>query len=143
MPKAAAKGIILRVGDALISPTFTTIAYVKDITSTGGEAERVETTTHDSPGASREYVAGFNGERTAGVVLVYDPTNVSHQLLASLYASKEVVPWELTMPIAGSDPITFNAYVSSFPIPGFPLDGAIEIEVGLQLTGDPVFQTAP
>lgn len=144
MAKRAAKGIILRVGDALISPTFTVIDYVKDITSTGGEADRIDVTTHDSPGNAREFVQGFKGERTAGVVVVYDPTNASHQLLASLFASGEIVPWELEMPQhVGADDITFEAYVSSFPLPGFPIDGAIEIEIGLQITGDPVFQTAP
>lgn len=135
MPKYAAKGTTISVDGV-------TIAHVRDIgSSSGGETERVDVTTHDSPDDRRESVAGFKGEATMTFTIAFDPSNASHAGLITLHGSGETVPVIVTYPTTPTATTTFDAYVTNFPVPGAPIDGALLVEVTLAITGEINFPT--
>lgn len=128
MGKFAAKGSTLTI-DAVVIPQF------RGISSSGGEAERIDVTTHDSAGAYREFVSGFKGEQSVSIDIVYDPALAAHIGLKTLYDSGEVVEVIVGVPTTIASTITFDAYIASFPIPSLPIDGEVALTFTLQVSG--------
>lgn len=103
------------------------IANFQTITSSGGEAETADVTTHDSPGRYRETRPLFASEMTGSFETLYDPTHPSHHWLAHLFQSGRKVPcviqiWNGQLPEPGVE-IMFTATVNAYPLPRFPIDG--------------------
>lgn len=127
--KFAAKGATLTI-NAVAIPSF------RAISSSGGEAERIDVTTHDSAGAYREFVSGFKGEQSVGVEILWDPGDAAHIGLKTLFDAGTVVTVIVGLPQATpAATITFSAYIASFPIPPLPIDGAIALTFTLQVSG--------
>lgn len=137
MAKYAAKGAVISIGDSSggASAQYTDISNFRSISSTGGEAERIDVTTHDSVGGYREFVQGFKGESSVTFEILYDPADASHQLLGELYASGDVRDVKITLPDADDSEILFEAFVSTFPIPTLPIDDAMTVEITLTVAG--------
>lgn len=135
--KYAAKGAQLYVGDgALPSPTWSLVPSFRDGSQAGGEAERVDVTTHDSPGGRREFRSGFKGESSYTFGIIYDPADATHAELAALYGSGDVVGWRIVLVDTAASEIQFDGFVSNFPIPNLPIDGPMDMQVTVQITGD-------
>lgn len=134
--KMAGRGVSLIVDGVAI-------ANFLSITSTGGEAERIDVTTHDTPGRYREFRPSFASEMTSTFDVLYDPTHPSHRWLAYLFQTGEVVPiviqiWNRELDEPGES-ILFSGFISAFPIPNFPIDGAYTTTVSVTVSGDIAF----
>lgn len=134
--KYAAKGAQLHVEDPQNPGQWLLVPSFRDGTQSGGEAERIDVTTHDSPGGRREFRAGFKGESTYSFGIVYDPANAVHQYLAVLYDSGDTVNWRIVLVDTAASEILFAGYVSNFPIPNLPIDGPMDMSPSVQVTGD-------
>lgn len=137
MAKYAAKGAIIEIGDTDggASVTWTPIAQFRSISTSGGEAERIDATTHDSTGGYREFVAGFKGETSFSFEIMYDPADTSHDLLVTLYGTGETRDVRITVPSSPTANITFEAFVTNFPLPQLPVDDMMTVEVSMTVAG--------
>ena len=137
MAKYAAKGAQIAIGNDRggASSQYTDIANFRSISSSGGEAERIDVTSHDSVGGYREFVQGFKGETSVTFEILYDPAHASHELLGALYASGEVRDIKITLTDDDASEIHFEAFVSTFPIPNLPIDDAMTVEITLTVAG--------
>lgn len=129
MAKYSAKGTTITINSVSI-PQLREIGE-----QSGGEADRIDTTTHDSSNAYRDSVAGFKSEASIAVTIAFDPDMTAHQGLRTLYANGTVVPVIITLPTTPAAQITFSAYVANFPIPNLPIDGPILLTFTLAITG--------
>lgn len=135
--KYAAKGSAISIGDSTdgASTIYTPIPSFRSIGNSGGEAERIDVTTHDSVGGRREFRQGFKGEVTVTFEIIYDPADATHQLLAELFDSGERRDFRVTLTDADASEIDFVAFVNNFPIPNLPIDDAMTLEVALTVDG--------
>lgn len=137
MAKYAGRGVGLNV-DGMDVPNFSSIS------SSGGEAERIDVTTHDTVGRYREFRSSFASEITITFDIMYDPCDPGHQHLIELFQTGQVVPvivemWgvpEQTPEVTDAPVITFNGFISAFPIPAFPIDGPWTVTVSITLAGE-------
>jgi predicted secreted protein len=128
LAKYPAKGVTLTV-NAVPVPGLV------DIGSTGGEAEEIEVTSHDTVGSYREFVQGFKGRASFTFTIRWDPALAGHDALHALYAAGTAVPVIIGLPTTPATQITFNAFVSNIPIPSMPIDGALNLEITMTVTG--------
>jgi predicted secreted protein len=126
--KYSSKGVTLTV-NAVVIPGLV------DLGSTGGEAEEIEVTSHDTVGAYREFLQGFKGRAAFTATIRWDPALASHDGLHALYAAGTVVPVVIGLPTTPASTITFNAFISNIPIPSMPIDGALNLEITFTVTG--------
>ena len=77
--KFATKGVTLNINSVLV-PGLVSIGP-----STGGEAEDVEVTSHDTVGNYREFVSGFKSRAAIDFTIRWDPATVAHDGLITLY----------------------------------------------------------
>lgn len=134
MAKFRAKGAILTLDGVVIEQW-------RDGTHSGGDAERIDVTTHDTSGSSREFLAGFDGENTYEFELIWDANLPGAQKLEELKASGEEVPGILTYPDTGESH-TFDAVVMRYAMPSTALDGALVRPVTLSLSNIELVATA-
>lgn len=130
--KYPAKGAKLLVGDG--ADNWVQIPSFRDGSQSGGEAEKIDVTTHDTVGNSREFRNGFDGETGYDFEILYDPASPAHQLLAQLKASGDVVPWRIVLVDVDASEITFDGSVTRFPIPAVPIADAMTMSVGLTIS---------
>lgn len=132
MGKIASKGAILQYENP--AATWNTIPYVGDLNLANPQRERIDVTTHDSPGGFREYVDGLLGEGTLPVPLVYDPANAHHQYLQGKQATGGNVNFKLILPDAGAMTIAFTALVTKFDVDA-SVPGKLAANCELKTTG--------
>ena len=130
-------GTVLRVGDGGGPEVFTTIAELKDISGPGKALGTTEVTTHASPGRAREFISTLvdNGEVSFTVNFLI--TNATHDWLTGLMGDLDDGTrrnFQLQFPDAGTTTAAFAAFVTQFN-PSEPVDGALEAEITLKLTG--------
>lgn len=134
MAKYRAKGTILTLDGVVIEQW-------RDGSHSGGDAERIDVTTHDTAGNSREFLAGFQGENTYDFELVWDENLPGAMKLEELAASGEEVPGILTYPDIGASH-TFDAIVMRYGMPNTGLDGALVRAVTLSVSNIELVATA-
>ena len=130
MAKFASKGAILK---ATITSVLTAVPAMGDVTFTPGSVDRIDVTTHDSTGDTREFLQTWKGAGTLGFTVKYDPANTVHEFLRASHGAAAVV-FSLVLPDTGAATWTFSAHVTGFEI-GASVDGAIEATVSLETTG--------
>jgi predicted secreted protein len=128
MAKYAAKGVTLTVNSVAIPGLV-------DIGSTGGGAEEIDVTSHDSTGEYREFIRGFKGRAGFTFTIRWDPNLAAHKGLTTLYANGNSVAVSIGLPVTPAATITFNAFVADIPLPSTPIDGALNLEVTMTVTG--------
>ena len=130
-------GAILRVGDGGGTEVFTAIAELKDLSGPNKALATQEATTHASPGKAREFISTLvdNGEVSA--TLNFLITNATHDWLTGLMGDLDDGTrrnFQLQFPDAGTTTAAFSAFVTQFN-PSAPVDGILEAEITLKLTG--------
>jgi predicted secreted protein len=128
LAKYPAKGVTLTVNSVAVPGLV-------DIGSSGGEAEEIEVTSHDTVGAYREFVQGFKGRAAFTFTIRWDPALAGHDALHTLYGTGAVVPVVIGLPTTPAASITFSAFVSNIPIPSMPIDGALNLEISMTVSG--------
>ena len=139
MSKYNAHGTLLALGDALVSPTYTTVAQ---ITGLGGPSQSRGTTpvpTHDdSGGVDKIADALYDGGQVSGTLL-YDPAHASHDEstgLQSIMASGAERPWRITFP-SSLGQFDFNGFLTAFEPTGMDANsGLLRANFTVEVSGD-------
>ena len=137
MAKRIGYGVTL---ETTTSTGVLSIAYIRSISGPNADINDVETTTLDSTGGFRTFIAGLidGGEVTAE--LIYDPSVESHKTLGTRFKARTLATYTITDPstTAGS---AFSAYVKSMGRE-IPLDDVITCSVGFKVSGNPGYTTS-
>jgi hypothetical protein len=97
MSKKAAYGTQLRYTDPDDS-SLVRVHYVADITGPGINVETIDVTTHDSPDAFSEFVAGMADGADVSFDLIFDAGPAGHQRLLDLMDDRITMTWSLLLP---------------------------------------------
>lgn len=130
-------GTLLKMGDGATSENFSTIAELKDIGGPSKSLGTKEVTTHVSPGRAREFIATLidNGEVTAQINFL--PSDGTHDPVTGLQSALDdavKTNFQLVFPDDTDTTATFAAFVTAFK-PAAPVDGSLDAEITLKLTG--------
>lgn len=93
-------GTIVRIGRGA-GPTWTTLSRVGDVTFPQAMADEVETTHQQSPGRTKEFIAGLIDNGTVTIPTQYLPDSPTDVLLKAITLSQELVQVEIT-PVNGT-----------------------------------------
>lgn len=137
--KYAAYGAKLQYTDGV---TWTDFAGVRDISGPGLQADSIDVTAHDSPGAFREHIKTLLDAGDLSFDLVYDPEDDAGQNLLltrfSEVSDSAVHSYRLVFNSANSRTWQFDAFVTKFE-PSNPVEGEISASCTFKVTGLPDF----
>lgn len=125
-------GVLLKSSDMAGSPTFTTIAEVKDI---GGPTRRTnfeDATSYDSV-AFNEFVATLTDPGSVSFSIFYK-TAATQQLLLTDQEGNTLRNYQLYLPTATPQTWSFAAYVESFEL-NLPVNGLMQASISLRVAG--------
>ncbi len=134
-----AYGTLLQSGDGQAPETFTTIAEVTEIGGPSLVLDPLDVTSHESPGAFREFVGGLLDGGEVTFTINYVPTAGTHDGTTGLVAdmvARTVRNYQLIFPDVGLTQWDFSALVTAFE-PAEPVDDRLSAEVTLKVTGQP------
>jgi predicted secreted protein len=134
-----AYGTLLQSGDGGSPEAFTTIAEVTDITGPGLVQDPLDVTSHESPGAFREFVGGLLDGGEVTFTINYVPTAATHDASTGLIAdmiARIIRNYQLVFPDVGATTWSFSALIAAFE-PAEPVDDRLSAEVTLKVTGQP------
>lgn len=137
--KYAAVGTKLEIGDgATPTENFSQIAEVKDISGPAFVVDTVETTSHSSPSAAKEFVATLLDGGDVTFTINYDPAeatqkNAANGLIANMVA-KTLKNWKLILTDSANSAIAFAAYIVEFS-PDMMVKGNLTAKLKLRVTG--------
>lgn len=134
MPTQAAWaiGTSLKIG-AVIVPELT------NLTDLGAQATLVDVTAHDSISGYASRIPTFLDGGTYRATFNYIPSNAQHIALRTALINRTSQAYTITFPTTGNPTITFNAFVSSWRIPGAPVNGQLQLNVDFTIDGAPTF----
>lgn len=118
--------------------TYTTVAEVRDISLDFPESDRVDFTHMTSPNSFRESKASWKGEATCTIDISYVPTNSTHQDLVSDWKNGTERYWKVIFTDDVNSELTFDGYVSSFPIE-LPFEDRVSSNFTIFVTAEPTF----
>ena len=130
MSKFAAKGAILKI---TVATVLTPVPNCGDISINLGSVDRIDVTTHDSAGSTREYLNTWLGEGEISTTLKYDPANATHEAIRAAL-NGAAVSWSVILPDAGAATFAFNAHVTAFSVSA-AVDGSLDASVTIKTTG--------
>ena len=134
-----AYGTLLQIGDGGAPEAFTTIAEVTDITGPSLALDPLDVTSHESPGAFREFVGGLLDGGEVTLTMNYVPTAGTQAATTGLLAdmiARTVRNFQLVFPDVGTTTWSFAALITAFE-PAEPVDDRLSAEVTLKVTGQP------
>lgn len=113
------------------TPTLTQVTNVSDISGFDGKAAQIDTTNLSSTAKER-----MLGLQDWGSVTLATDINLKEASHAALLAAKKAgVPQSFTVELSDTSTITFNAFVSTFPISA-KVDQVYKGNIVLDITGD-------
>ena len=135
MAKIVSKGTVLK---QTIGSVLTAVAQIVSIDHSGAESETFESTTLDTSGNGKEYLAtGFSEGGTLDFDLFYDPALAGHQSITDEVTTPAARAWEITF----ADAATTAAGVTSAGLGfGFSVDmndglkGSVSIKLDQLMT---------
>lgn len=141
MPKYAARGTLLKVGDG-VTPTegFTTIPHVGDIDGPGGDVGEIDVTDHSTVGNYAETLGDVQDPGQVTAPVHWDPAETLHQQLQSDAGDpSQERNYEIVYPDGSKE--SFAAYVQSFRTQA-PVRGALTKQLTLRVAGAITFTAA-
>ncbi len=135
MSKIRAYGSKLKLGDGASPEAFTEVPGLKDFVLPTGEADNIDVTAHDSPGRTREYIAGFLDTGEIEIEFYYDPANAVQDDLRELKESGEENNFQVVLPDDDATTFEFAATVNTFEI-AMPVEDALTATCSLKITGE-------
>lgn len=132
-------GTLLKLGDGGGTEVFTTIAEVKDISGPKLKLNTAEATNHSSTSGWKEFVGTLLEAGELSFKINFIPTATTHSYSTGLI--KDMVNrtrrnFQLVFPNIGATTWTFAAFITGFEA-GEPVEGILEADVTLQITGVP------
>ena len=141
----SALGTLLQVSDGSATPVYATIAEVKSIDGPGLTADTLETTTHSSTGAWKEFITGLldGGELSFDINFV--PTSAGHDAetgLLKAFTSRQRTGFKLVFPDEDATTWAFDGLVTGFSVSA-PTDDFLGASVTVKVTGAPNLTGTP
>lgn len=115
--------------------TYTTVAYVRDISGPSFSMDTVETSNHGSTSGWRTFVPGLIDGGEVSLDLLFDPstaTQMNSTGLLSELIGRTVEGFKIIWPDAAT--FTFDGLVTAFE-PGAPFEDALTGSVTVKVTG--------
>lgn len=128
---------LLKIGDGGGPEVFTTVAEVVNIGGPSLSADVIDVTSHDSPGAHREKIAGLLDAGEVSLELNFIPTAATQGNVSGLlrdYRNRNVRNFQLVFP--GGTTWAFAALVTNYE-PGANVEDKLSLSVTLTVTGQP------
>lgn len=132
--KLSAFGTLLKLSDAGATGTFTTVAGVQDIEGPEFTTDTVEVTAHDSTDAFEEHVPGIKRSGEVTFTTVYDPANVTHQSLYTVWSGRLTRGWQIIAPDTGAEMVAFLGIITRWGR-SYPVNGALTADISIKPTG--------
>jgi hypothetical protein len=123
----AAYGIQLQI-------VTTTIPELVNLTDLGGQFGVAETSAHDGNGWTSRIPTLLDGG-TIRATFNFVPTNTQQVLLKTNMLARTSTAFRVLYPPAGSPMWTFNAFITSYRVPGAPVNGQLQLNVDLTVDG--------
>lgn len=136
MAQRAAFGTIIAIDNG---GSYSTVAFVRDVSGPNLSLDPIEVTTHASSGGWREFIPGLldGGEVSLDLFIdLGEATQANSTGILSEITGRTVEGFRITWP--DSSTATFNALVTSWQ-PGAVVDGALTGSVTLKVTGAVTF----
>jgi len=131
-------GTLLKMGDgAGTAEVFTTIAEVGDIAGPGFSVDTNDVTSHDSPGAMREFKAGLIDPGEMSFPIWFQPDVATHDAqtgLLKVMNDREVRNFKMLFPNVAASEVAFAALVTKFDVKE-PVGGVISADITLKISG--------
>lgn len=108
------------------------LGEVTDIALPSDEVEEVEVTHYQSPGRTRETIAGLIATGEGGFTINWIPGNETDQLLRALRLSGAVRNHRITFPNGTS--VTYPAFIKGYA-PSAPIDDRLSAEFTVKKAG--------
>jgi predicted secreted protein len=133
-----AKGTKLEVGDgATPTEAFALIHGIRTITGPTMSADKIDITSHDTPGNFRNHMQGLKDWGMLSFELLWDPADEQHQQLFDDYTTGAVRNYKLTYPDVAGTSLAFAGWVGNNPTSS-PFDGALTKTAEIIIMGDPM-----
>lgn len=144
MPQSTGKtgrGVTIWIaGDAASPQVFFKIGNVTGITPSGKNAEEIDFTHLESEGGYREFRQGFKDPGSIGIAMQFDPTLPSHQGLAALFESGELLVWRIDYTGAGWNQWEIGrGFIQNPGDKDINVDGPISAAATIRVTGPSLF----
>lgn len=139
------KGAVLQMSDSTLT-AFSTVSELRSIPFPQSTSDRLDVTTHDSPGFDRQFKSGLSDLPAVSFEINWLPGHASHDEstgLLSVQRSKAVRVFKVTLPTAVSPTkvFTFSAQVNTFN-PTVPIDNVMQATVELQPNAAPTIASS-
>jgi hypothetical protein len=125
-------GLRMRLGRGA-TPTWTELVGIGDFEFPTGDADEVETTSHSSPGRTKEFIGGLRDNGTLAVPLDYIPESDQDMLLRFLAQTAEVIQIEIT-PAGATVPEVYAGFVRTYARTA-PVSGKATATLNLRING--------
>lgn len=137
MPKLHGKGT--KFSRETVTPgTYADIAQVRAINGPTLSREVVDSTSQDSTGKDREFIAGLRDAGEVTLELLFDPDNTGHTDLRSDLSVDTLKNYRITFPDATPATCTFAGLVTRFE-PRSPHDDLLVASVTVKISGAPTW----
>jgi predicted secreted protein len=114
---------------------LTKLAEVTSVTPPEEEVAEVEVTHYESPGRTREFIAGLSDSGSTTIEMNWVPGSATDEMLTVARGDRLVRTMRIvTPPGEGSQQFTFPAYVSGYSR-ALPLDDRMTATVTLRISG--------
>lgn len=135
----SAFGTLLKMGSGETTETFTTVSEIKSLSGPEVSLDTEDVTNHDSPGGWEEIVGTILRSGEVSATMNYIPTDGTHDASTGLLADlKNRVHrnFQMVFPDTSNTTWSFTALVTNFG-PSEDVDGILETEITLKLSGEP------
>jgi len=135
----------MQMSDATLT-AFSAISELRSAPFPQSQADRLDVTTHDSPGYDRQFKSGLNDLSAVTFDINWLPASAAHDHttgLLSVQRSKATRVFKVTLPTTISPPQvwTFSGEITQFN-PTAPVDGILQASVQLQPSGQPAIASS-
>ena len=129
----AGVGTIFKRGDGTSSESFTAIAEINQIEGPTMVREQIETTSLDTTGGWRTFIAGFRdgGEITLTMNYVRD----GYEQMRLDFLSDDSVNYQLVLPDPDATTLDFAGYVTNLPL-SITADDKVTATVTIKISGE-------
>jgi predicted secreted protein len=135
-----ATGTVLSRSDMGSVPTFVDIANVTSGPDGPGLSRTaIDTTAHDSPDNSKEYIPGMVDPGEVSLTLNWNSAAVSHQTVRDDIYDQSLRDYRITEPDGGK--VDFSGFVTGFSW-NRPVDDKLSADATFQVSGKPVWTDA-
>lgn len=133
--KYHAYGALLQYEDPANAGTFINVSEIKDISGPGESLDMVDSTTHTSPNATREFLPGLLDPGEVSFSIAYDPEDTTGQaFLKDSLRNRTERTFRIVSKTTNNAFRKFKGFVMQFE-PKDPVEGIIEADFAIKVTG--------